>query len=63
MEKTIYIRPEIRWVEIDCAALMEDGFSEKPDGETPEVNDTELDSNRGFFDTDEYHIPNVNVWE
>jgi hypothetical protein len=42
---------------------MEDGFSEKPDGETPEVNDTELDSNRGYFDTDEYHTPNVNVWE
>lgn len=63
MEKIIYIRPEIRWVEIDCAALMEDGFSETPSSETPEVNDTELDSNHGLFDSDEYTPQNVNVWE
>ncbi|MBR5686440.1 MAG: hypothetical protein IKX36_00600 [Prevotella sp.] len=63
MEKTLYIRPEIRWVELDSYALLEDGFSETPSSETPEVNDTELDSNRGYFESDEYNTPKVNVWD
>lgn len=63
MEKKTYIYPEIRTMELGSEALLDDGFSENPNEETPEVNDTELDSNRGLFDSDEGVSPRVNVWE
>ena len=63
MKKKTYINPEIRVMDLGSEALLDEGFSETPSDDTPEVNDTELDSNRGLFDSDEGACPLVNVWE
>lgn len=63
MENNQYIRPTVRVVDVHSAALMDDGYSEDPNN-TPEVSDTELDSNRWLFDQEQTPTSRRhNVWE
>ena len=52
----------VRVVDVHSAALMDDGYSEDPNN-TPEVSDTELDSNRWLFDQEQTPTSRNNVWE
>ena len=62
MKKKSYITPKIREAALNSATLMEDGFSEDPT-QAPEVDDTELDANRAWFDEGQTDAPRQSVWE